>query len=200
MVKQILTALMQTRAYAWVMLKIFPYIRFTTYYTSLRGVKYHAGYRVLQPGDIIVTVDRKKLTTLLVPGTWTHAALCVSKDGVWEVSEMTHNNYTKSCFFDICKESDRVAIYRPQVDDAYRDEMIKHCKSYDRAVYDLEFDLGVKALYCSELVYQSDWLHRLGFDLSDIAGLGRQYISPDGVTMAENVKCVWDSDDQIHQG
>jgi uncharacterized protein YycO len=192
--RKMLLWIMQTRGYAWLMLKVVPYVRFTTYYTSLRGWKYHSGYKILQPGDILVTVDKRKLTTLLVPGTWTHAAFCITKDGVWEISEMTHENYTKSCFFDICKEADRVAVYRPQVDDAYKQKMIDTCKTFVDAKYDLEFELGIKALYCSELVYESDVDDKLGFDLSDIAGLGRPYISPDGITKGKNVKCVWDSD------
>lgn len=194
MIRKFLLWLMQSKAYYDLMIKIVPYIRFTTYYTSFRGYKYHAGYKILQPGDFMVAVDKKKLTSFLVPGIWTHASFCVSKDGQWEVSEMTHENYTKSCFFDICKESDRVAIYRPNVDDAYKQQMIEKCKSFHDAVYDVEFDLGVKALYCSELVYQSDYEHRLEFDLTDIHGLGRPYISPDGLTDSKHIICVWDSD------
>jgi hypothetical protein len=195
--KKVLLWVMQTRLYAYLMLKVIPYIRFTLYYTSLRGYKYHAGYRKLAPGDFMVAVDKKKLTSKLVPGIWTHASFCVSKDGVFEIAEMTHENYTKSCFFDICKESDRVAIYRPNVDEAYRQAMIEKCKSYHDAVYDIEFDLGIKALYCSELVYQSDFEHRCGFDLTDIHGLGREYISPDGLTEGTQVTKIWDSDNVL---
>jgi hypothetical protein len=196
MKKTLLIWIMNSKFYAWLMLKVVPYIRFTLYYTSLRGYKYHAGYKLLQPGDFIVAVDNKKLTSKLVPGTWTHASFCVSKDGQWEISEMTHENYLKSCFFDICKESDRVAIYRwnGAEDWAYLQSVITQCKSLQNATYDIEFELGIKALYCSELVYQSDFGHQFGFDLSDIAGLGRPYISPDGLTKGKNVHQVWDSD------
>jgi hypothetical protein len=204
MKKIILLWIMNRRLYSWLMLKVIPYIRFTTYYTSFKGFKYHQGYELLQPGDFIVSVDKRKLTTLLVPGTWTHASFCVSKDRKWEVSEMTHENYCKSCFFDICKEADRVAIYRWNgtapagysgftSNIAYIEAVISHCKTLQKAIYDVEFELGVKALYCSELVYQSDFNQEFGFDLTDIAGLGRPYISPDGLTKGKYVHCVWDS-------
>jgi hypothetical protein len=194
--KRILLFIMQTKFYSWLLLHIIPYIRFTTYYTSLRGNKYHQGYDLLRPGHIILTVDRKKLTSLLIPGDFSHAAFCVGKyPEEYEVAEMTHTNYTKSHFFDICKEADRVVILEcPDFSAGYIQQMIDNCMSFETATYDLSFDLGVKALYCSELVYQADFRRILKVDLSDLAGLGRAYISPDGLYAAKNVRVVWDSD------
>jgi len=161
----------------------------------MRGIKYHEGYKKLLPGDIIVTNDRKKLTSLLIPGEFSHAALCISKDQKWEVSEMTHTDYTKSAFFDICKESDRVVILRCDVwKKSYVLEVIKKCKGFVGAKYDQEFELGVEALYCSELVYMADFKKLLDVNLDDLAGLGRLYLSPDGLFKAKNVKIIWDSD------
>lgn len=188
--------LMSTSAYSYVLKHIIPYIRFTTYYTSLRGWKYHLLYGFLEPGDIILTIDRKKLTSLLIPGEFTHAAFCVSKDGEWEVSEMTHNDYTKSCFFDICKESDRVVILGVK-DVTYADivEAIKKCKNFQDAEYDYVFGLGVKALYCSELCFESWGNEKLKANLEDLVGLGREYISPTGLFKAKGVYLKIDSDD-----
>jgi hypothetical protein len=174
---------------------VIPYIRFTTYYTSLRGVKYHKLYDELLEGDVLLTIDKKKLTTMLIPGEFTHAAMCVSLDGKWEVSEMTHSDYTKSCFFDICKESDRVVIMRPRwYKPSDIENAIEKCKSFDGAKYDVEFDLGIHALYCSELVYQSYEDNFLQADLDDFVGLGRPYISPVGLYHADNLEVVIDSD------
>jgi hypothetical protein len=194
--KRLLVFFMHTKLYSWLLLHVIPFIRFTTYYTSLRGKKYHAGYELLKPGHILLTLDRKKLTSLLIPGDFTHAAFCVGKHpDEYEVAEMTHTNYTKSHFFDICKEADRVVILScPDFSDGYIQKMIEKCMSFQDAKYDVEFVLGVQALYCSELVYQSDYLRVLQVDLSDIAGLGRPYLSPDGLYAAKNVKVVWDSD------
>ncbi len=190
--------LMQTRFYQWLVLKVLPYIRFTTYYTSLRGWKYIRGYSKLQPGDIILTIDKKKLTTFLIPGEFTHAALCVDKYKEWEISEMTHSHYTKSAFFDICKESDRVLILRcSDWDHDYIKKVIDKCKTFQEAKYDIEFSLGIKSLYCSELVYQSDFEKRLKVSLDDLAGIGREYISPTGIYNAENIQIIWDSDHEV---
>ena len=55
-------------------------------------------------------IDKKKLTTLLIPGEFSHAAMCVSLDAEWEVSEMTHSDYTKSCFFDIFSPTTNILL------------------------------------------------------------------------------------------
>lgn len=184
--------------FSYLLLKVVPYIRFTTYYTTLRGWKYHRGYQLLRPGHIIVSSDKKKLTTLLVGGEWCHAALCVglrSQGAEYEIAEMTHTNYTRSDFFDICKEADRVAILECRdFDPNYVNLVIARCLEFQGAQYDVQFSLGVQALYCSELVYQSDFEHRLQASLTDIAGLGRPYISPTGLFNAKNVRVIWDSD------
>lgn len=199
--KKFLIWLMKTRFYKWLLLSIIPFVRFTTYYTSLRGDKYHMAYMMLRPGDIVLAVDKRKATSLLIPGVMTHASLCVARFGTlsymlgFEMAEMTHHNFTKSHFFDICKEADRVVILRCfDFDDYYIERMIQKCMSFEAAHYDVAFSLGVDALYCSELVYQSDFERRLKVDLSDLAGLGRPYISPDGLAMAKNVTCIHDTD------
>ncbi len=198
MLKKILVWLMNTDVYAWLTLHVIPYIRLTTYYTSLRGAKYQAGYKLLKPGHILLSVDKKKLTSLLIPGEFTHASLCLSKNGdldKYEVAEMTHTNYTKSYFFDICKEADRVVILEClDWDEEYIEKVVSKCLGFEDAVYDVKFGFGVKALYCSELVYQSDVEKRLQVNLEDLAGIGRQYISPTGLYKAKNVRVVWDSD------
>lgn len=189
-------ALMRSRLYAWFLRAIIPYIRFTTYYPKIRGSAYHAGYARLRAGDIILTVDRRKLTTLLIGGEWAHAALCVRDSGVpYEVAEMTHTDYTKSHFFDLCKEADRVMILRcTDFDETYVARVVSRCLGFEGAKYDQQFTLGVEQLYCSELVYEADFERRLKIDLSDLAGLGRQYISPTGLRNAKNCVVIFDSD------
>lgn len=167
------------------------------YYAKIKGNQYKSGYKLLKSGDIILTTDKKKLTSLLIPGEWNHAALCIDKglNVDYEVAEMTHADYTKSHFFDICKESDRILIMRcPDFTDTYIKAMTSQCKEYEKAKYDVEFNLGIEALYCSELIYQSDFARVLNFDLSDFAGIGRPYLSPQGIRECKNLDVVWDSE------
>lgn len=195
MKKKLLLWLMQTDFYAWLLLKIIPYIRISTYYTSLRGWKYRRGYALLETGDILLTIDRRKLTTFLIPGEFSHAAQCIGYGAEWEISEMDHLGYVKSTFFDLCKEADRVVILRcTDYDPAYISKVVAKCKTFEGVGYNITFDLGVKELYCSELVYQSDFERRLQVSLEDLAGIGRPYISPTGLYHAKNIKIIWDSD------
>ena len=193
--RKLLIWITKRRLYKWALYHFIPYIRFSTYYTSMKGALYHRGYELLKPGDIILTLDKKKLTTLLIGGEFAHAALCVSKDQEFECAEMTHCDYTKSTFADVCFQSDRVVILRcPDFDEAYIQELIAKCKSFEKAKYDTIFRLNNEFLYCSELVYESDFEHRLILDLSDLAGIGNEYISPTGLFHAKNVGIIWDSD------
>ena len=193
--RKMVSWVMQTQVYKYLLKYVIPYIRFTTYYTSLRGKKYHSLYEKLKAGDVILTIDKKKLTTMLIPGEFSHAAMCVSLDKNWEVSEMTHDDYTKSCFFDICKESDRVVIMRcKKITGEQLTKAIEKCKSLEDATYDAEFSLGIKELYCIELVYQAYENNLLHADLEDFVGLGKPYISPDGLYRAKNLEVVIDSD------
>ena len=109
---------------------------------------------------------------------------------------MTHNDYTKSTFFDICKESDRVVIMR-LINSTHMEvvDAIERCKSFQDAKYDVKFDLGIESLYCSELIYQSFRDNVLGASIDDLVGLGRPYISPTGLYKARNLIVVADSDD-----
>jgi hypothetical protein len=200
MKRKLILRVMQTGFYAWLLLRVIPYIRFTTYYTSLRGWKYQRGYKLIQPADICLTLDRKKLTTLLIPGEFSHAAVCIDKGSEWEISEMTHTDYTKSCFFDLCKEADRVVILRCRdFDEEYRKNFIAATKSLELCKYDIEFSLGIDALACSELPFQADYEHRCRVSLEDIAGIGTPYISPTGWWNARktNMDVIWDSDKEV---
>lgn len=195
--KLILMWLIRSKIWRCILIKIIPFIRFSMYYPKIRGHQYANLYSKLKAGDIILSVDKMKLTSLLVPGTFTHASFCVHKNGrpyFYEVAEMTHNDYTESYFFDICKEADRVVILRcDDFDDDYKSQVIEKCRSLSASQYDVEFNLGIEALYCSELIYQSDFERRLKISLDDIHSLGTKYISPDGIYKAKNVKVIWDS-------
>lgn len=213
---RIMLWLMSTRLYKFTLQKIIPFIRFSTYYPTFSGLQYHEAYSKLLPGDIILTTDKKKLTSLIIPGAFSHAALCIGKDNFcWtfdavkgqahsyissgsEIAEMTHENYKRSCFFDICKEADRVAIFRCfDFTSTDIENLISTALGFSYAKYDDQFTLGVESLYCSELVYQADKIGcggKLKVDCSDLAGIGRPYVSPDDLARSLNVFCVYDSD------
>lgn len=185
---------MKTSMYYFLLKKVIPFVRFTFWYSDINGQQYNKLYSILEPGDIVVTVDKKKLTSLLVPGEFTHAAMCVSKNGVWELSEMTNADYTKSCFYDICKTNDRVVILG--VKDATEEEKvaaIRKCRGLEWAKYDRFFILGIEALYCSELCLVSWNNEKIKADLSDFANLGQPYVSPTDLYEADGLYIKADS-------
>jgi len=189
---------MRTKLYQYVLKSVLPFIRFTTYYTKFPGYKYHIAYSLLEPGDVILTTDDKKLTSLVIPGYFAHAALCVSKDKKFEVAEMTHKNFTKSTFFDVCCESTRIVILRAsEWSDAYRERVIKKCKSFEGLRYDSEFSLSVGKLYCSELVYHSDFWHTLKLKFERLAGCN--YLPPDSLYFCGELSLVYDSNSYVHK-
>lgn len=193
-----------TKFYNLILEDVVPYIRFSSYYTSMKGWKYKRGYALLKEGDIILTLDKKKISTLIIGGDWAHAALCVAKSEKeeFEIAEMTHTNYTKSTFSDLCYEADNVAIIRcKDWDEEYTKKVIEKCRSLDSAKYDNAFTLTRDSkgpnpdafLYCSELVYESDFERRLNVNLEDLEDLGRLYISPTGLWNAKNIDIIWES-------
>ena len=188
---------MQSEFYEFIITKIIPFIRISFYYSKMRGFKYKKAYSLLQPGDYILCKDEWKLTTWLIPGKYSHAALCVDKteDSLFEVAEMTHLGFTKSTFYDIFRESTSLVILRcKDWDKEYTEKVIEKCRSFEGTPYDVIFQFGIKTLYCSELVYEADFEKRLQISTEDLMGLGRKYISPYGLSKAKNVDIIYDSD------
>jgi hypothetical protein len=196
--KKLLMWFMATRFFHWFCIDILPYLR-GMYYTDLRGDRYHAAYGHIKEGDVVLCVDRKKVTSMVIPGIMSHAAYILGKRGdpgvAHEAAEMTHHNWTASDFFDLCKESDRVIIMEC-VDwtDSYIKQISANVIAMKDAIYDVAFSLGISALYCSELPYQADYLRVADLSLEDLAGLGRPYISPDGWLYGKNMRVKHDSD------
>ncbi len=190
---------MQSWPYIWLARNVIPYIRFNIYYTYMRGSKYKEGYKLLKAGHILLSRDHMKLTSWIIGGVWCHAALCVGKgdEQPYEVAEMTHSDYTKSEFYDLCREADRVMILEctDWDEDYIKNVVVPACMSWEDVDYDLQFEFGIKSLYCSELIYQADVEKRLKVSLEDHAMLGHKYVSPTGIYKAENVRVVWDSRD-----
>jgi len=202
--KAILLRMQELGFYIWFVRDILPKVRFSWGHCKIDGKKYHAGYAVLQPSDIILSVDWKRLSTWLTPGEdVAHAALCVGRYDLgdeYEVGEMTHKGFSKSDFFDICKTSDRVLIARcDDWDNTYKKDVVARCKDFVEVPYDFAFQFGIKALYCSELVYAADAEHRMIVSLQDAIGVGGKYISPQGILKGKNITVAWDSDNLLDQ-
>lgn len=136
----------------------------------------------------------------------------------YEIGELTHKGYTQSYFFDLCKEAERVMILNcTKFDQQYIEAMNQYLEDILSVCiinYDNHFEMaditpayisklkqtGQKIyldIYCSEISYLLDFERRWGASLADLAGLGRPYISPDGLAKANNAICIYDSAGQL---
>lgn len=165
----------RSKPYIWFMRKVLPKLRFTNRYGEFDGKDFLRAWDILKPGDILLSVDKSKASAFLVPGYFSHAALCISKEGVNQIAEMTCDDYHLTTFYDFCRESDDVSIIRLSRDDDYNIKMIRAALSLAFAKYDLEFEHGNEALYCSELAAAADFENRLGLNPSKL------YIEPDDI-------------------
>ena len=185
-----------TGFWRWLITGLLPRIRFSTSHGGISGRKFLKLSELLEPGDLILAYDNTLPTAFLVPGEFSHGALCISNDlqNPWQVSEMTHEGYTKSAFYDVCRRSSRVAIYRCfDWDEAYVNEVIRAARELDGASYDAQFRFGVKQLYCFELLYQSDVEKRLKWLVGSLPGLGIPYVNSGSIIDAPNTYLVVDS-------
>ncbi|MFA5344675.1 MAG: YiiX/YebB-like N1pC/P60 family cysteine hydrolase [Candidatus Omnitrophota bacterium] len=188
MFKSVLHWVARTRPYLFVVRDILPYARISWGHTRLTGKKYREGYKLLKPGHIILSTDEERISSFLTPGDLDHAAICVGVGSDYEIGEMTHLGYTQSLFFDICHTSDRVVILDcTDWDDEYKQRVIEKCRSLVGMQYDFQFEVGDTVLYCSELVFCCDIEKRLEMVFGD-------YILPEDIYKAKNVKVIWDSD------
>jgi hypothetical protein len=184
-------AIMHSSLYRWVLVKVLPYFRFTTYYPKSNGFQYHIIESALIPGSLLFIKDNAKLAGKLIPGDWDHVAICVGKNIFGFVfAEMVVDGFRFSHLFDIMKECDHAAVKLcPDFwnDENYPSDFINRVIAFRHAKYDIGFTLGVKELYCSELVYAADTEKRIKYDLEDLAGIGKPYISPQGLFDAANL-------------
>lgn len=205
--------LMRTSLYLWAMKHLLPFIRFTTYYALPDNVNFkqwgaleRRGYKYLQPGDLIFSYDSQKLTSKIIGSATkelkdynpyfmpSHIALCIAKGGDFEVAEMTHHDYTKSTWEDVCRSSTRIVIGRiKDWDQKYiENTIIPMALSFKNKKYDDSFTMGTNSLACSELPYFADLEKRAKVSLQPVVG-DKPYITPVGWILAKNVEIIWDS-------
>ena len=189
---KIATWMMGLTAYHWTARVILPRVRWRFRKPNLPAMTRITGWSKLRPGDFLLSRKRGYLNALLTPGYWKHAGLVLDNGFI---AEMTANGFGLVSFDEFC-HADRVAAFRClDWDEEYiRKVVIPTCLSFENKDYDDLFELGVKALYCSELIYESDPERRLDVNLSDLKGLGRQYVSPQDLAEIRNGQKVWNSE------
>ena len=190
-----LTRAQRTWLYRWLMWYVVPHVRVSVCHTSMTSRKYRHGVMQMRRGDIILTTDNRALSTICVPGTHTHALLCINRSERM-CAEMTHSGYGEIHVAKAFFHASRVVILRcPDWDESYIDRVVTKCRSFAGTKYDTQFDLDPDEIYCSELPWQSDVEGRLLVVPSRAWGTGQLVVTPDNLAAA-NVDVVFDSDEE----
>jgi uncharacterized protein YycO len=107
--------------------------------------------RAANVGDVLLTTRRGSLTSRLIPGFWSHAAIVVDGDAVVHA---TYPNVSRSSITELVLGATDVMIVRPVfADGEQRGTAIRWALMQLGHPYDLGFEHGVDAFYCSELVW-----------------------------------------------
>ena len=195
LLRKLLLSIMSTWVWRYVLTWWIPAIRFGG--KPLNEEVIAEIQSVIQVGDCILMKDPYKLSNILIGGQWSHAAICTQYITLLGpiISEMGHAGYQELRLQKALSNSKHVAILRPKgrtVD--YALEMAADARWLGLACqgYDFSFSHGESSLYCSELVALADRLGLYKADPSDLAGLGHEYISPDGLYKAKGAVIVYE--------
>lgn len=173
----------------WFLIKILPRVRFSFEPPKMDGKQYFDFQSFIPRGAILFSTDRSKLAGMFIPGKWDHAAIYI---GGGKLIEAHQPSVRMSTIFDFCHTSDFVGIgYFPFEN---LDDVIDTAKSCIGKPYDTFFEPGKEALYCSELIAALDPENKMGFDTSDVVGLGMPYVSPDDLWKAKNIRQIFDGE------
>lgn len=147
---------------------------------------------LIRPGDIIFSRDPHKLTTLLIPGEWSHVGIVV--DDFMVIEALPGKGVVASYLHDFCRSAREVCLARVNLDgnsepDEIINAAIKYAWNRIGTPYDGLFHSGPQALYCAELVANC-YASSVIFDWSDMWGIGMPYLTPDGVYSGYDIREV----------
>ena len=160
----------------------------------------------LLPGDILLVRAERKLTSELLPGFWTHAAIYIGdreelrRLGVGELpaARLRWKDVPESagslgwvieaisprvCFhpLEVSLRADHVAVLRPLIRDVERAHAVAAALVHLGKPYDFEFNFDRSSrIVCTELIYRS-YHHRGGIDFRLNKRLGRFTLTGDDI-------------------
>jgi len=148
--------------------KVFKYPFFVVYDPGsylIKGSDYYIVKDLIKPGDILLRGYDNYLDGYFIPGTYSHAAMCIDKEKI--IHSMTPNvQYIDLCTFMRC---DKIAIIRPLLDVYKRATAVKRAVKQLGSPYDYDFifeEGGNNKRYfsCSELIYHAYYPYREELD------------------------------------
>lgn len=192
--------LFETRLYNWFVKNILPHI-YLRKKNNLDANRIYLGIdKALSEylnqsvksarGIVIGSRDPSKLSGKLIPGDVDHVGIL----DCGYVIEAVAEGVVKTTLEEFISRSEGVILcYGYKWDKEYRNNIANIANTFIGIGYDRKFKFGTEALYCSELVFESDIEGRCSYDSSDLAGIGRDYISPIGIVEAVGMTRIYDS-------
>jgi len=197
-----------TKVWQFVLTWVIPAIRFGK--MSFPFEVYDALVGSIKIGDTLLVRDPQKFSHIIIGGEYSHAGICteILASGTPIIAEMGHAGFQEVNLLKFLGYSRKIVSIRPinQSAPQKNPSMVGVAQSnYGQAManwarhiglsskgYDFSFAFGEKALYCSELCYLADYEKRYQANLQDLAGLGHEYISPDGLFKAKGALRVFE--------
>lgn len=181
LLRKVLVTILGWTPVQWGLIYVLPKLRLTNGYGKATSADFRAIKNLARPGDLIFSLDRSKLSSLLIPGKWEHVAIVASNEVELEIIEAVPiHGVRKIAFYDFLKTADEVMLMRRSAHRQGDEESaVRWAVAFMGMKYDTNFERGPEALYCAELV--ADCYTKAKFDWSDLWGIGMQYLSPDGV-------------------
>lgn len=148
----------------------------------------------LEDGDLVLVRTKKSLGAKLIPGLWDHLLVYTNHAPKFQFVEMIAHGWNEVDYKHVFNDCDGICILRPKLpwSKKYINIFRRKCLSFKGCKYDNQFTLGIKTLYCFEMAYQSDVEHKLNFNLEDLAGLGRPYLSGNGIRNCPDLRVVYE--------
>jgi len=120
---------------------------------AIKSYHYREIRKLIRPGDVFLLQKSGELSNLFIPGFWGHASIYCDKDRVVEAVGI---GVVNTDLIDALLSRDAVMVRRPKfATPAEQKKAADWALQQIGAEYDLFFDPGNKAFYCSELIWMA---------------------------------------------
>lgn len=167
------------------------------------GLDYYKALPVLKPGSIFLTKIKGDLTSVIIPGYWSHAAIYAPQE-IGNINEFVIEaegpGVIRTDLVSFLTSKDAVMILEPFLPDDVKSRASEIATEQLGLPYDYAFEFhisGQKSFYCSELVW---WSYAkaciyagLKSPFEPVMELGVPTISPDNIAASLNFHVTFDS-------
>jgi hypothetical protein len=149
-------------------------------------------------GIIMSCRDPSKVTGLLIPTDIDHSAVLIGYSYAlrdYAIIEAVSGGVRVISLREFIRTAEAITAHVGESwDHVYRKKVSELAASYLGRPYDRKYQFGTEELYCSEISFDADFEKRCKYNLDDFAGIGREYISPKGITEAVGMVKIFDSE------